>query len=252
MPTLTITFDKDDVKIINNTKQKVILVQEVLGGNNQVIWAAFSPFETNKVEWASSYSLYVSDTKIKDYNIINGLSLCDATPQKFYQVDNSLTFQEIETTQVSQLNQYNVMNNVDYAKFPQLTFGLAQKISVNQQLTPAPIPLTASTVLSKSHASFSPNQQVLIYLADSLSSSMIYNIVPFPQSTAASVAVPALTTLSKLTRRQLLKLTALSTVTLNANILMAESTPLKLDFTEDKNITVKYFAAIGKFVEMTE
>lgn len=252
MPTLTVKFDSNEVELINEAKQKVIIVQEVFGGDNQVIWASFLPFESNIVQWSSSYYLYVSDTKIEKYNTIKGLSSCSAIPEKYYQVDNSLTFQEVDSKETSNAAQYNVINNVDYDKFAQLTFGLAQKIIINNEESSIPIPLSAISLLTKNHTSFSPTNKILIYLDDNLSEGMIYNKAEFPQFSFLPLYMSSLTKKHKLTRRQLLKLTALTATCITPNLVLAESAGLIVDFNNTEEITVKYSSAIGKFIKITE
>lgn len=253
MYTLNIQFNKDDLSLIYQAKQKIVLIQEIQNGLNQVIWSVFSPFENNQATWDDSFYVYASPSTAIENNLIEGISTKAASPQNTYTFNKELVFSDGKLNSNLSFTEYQAVNNVPYSQSPALTFGLAQSITTNN-ITNQAQPINAATVLSNQRATFTPKNTILIFLSSNLKENTVYNNISTANINSSSSIISTCLLLCNITlpRRHLIKIAGITALASSMPSIgfASESIALRVDFSSNKTITVKYFSNLGKFIQM--
>ena len=173
---LTLDILPKDLDVINSANQKIALAKPVGNGSVDVIWLAFDAFESNTVAWSEEYWLYASTVSVATPGtVITKLSEVQPGPAvggSVYPFSNAATFGEPVKNADVGTDTFAATNNMDYAKYPQLTFGLSQSAQINQTLAERK-PISASSVLATQSIQVTPFTDVYIWLEGHFESSTI-------------------------------------------------------------------------------
>jgi len=173
---LTVQFLPRDAKKITDQKQKVTLVKRVHGGGAKVSWVTFEPFTDNIIEWKTEYGLYSSTQEV-----VNGTKIeqnSDQNPAEsgvYYPFEDNVFG---AATGNAGKNNYGISNHdgVD------LTFGMAQAVNVRGQKQPA-TPLSATTVFQAEKGTFTPIEEVKVFLQGDYNNGVIITRIDSPSLT---------------------------------------------------------------------
>ncbi|MBV6623078.1 MAG: hypothetical protein KI793_09075 [Rivularia sp. (in: Bacteria)] len=221
--TLEVIFNRADLKLIYQAGQKVVLIKEVDGGGNKVVWVIFEPFQENKITWGSNYFLYASPTQAMEGLQIIGWTMQEAQAQSEYIFNDDKIFSAPEPNSKLKPYQYMVLNNTSFDREKMLTFGMAQTCIINGQKK-SPHLLNATLVPAKQFAKFIPTNKVLIFLAANINDFSVHNDVRLDINIG--------------------KITSKNSVAGSSGSIATE-----LDFSLSKEISVKYSASLGKFLQ---
>lgn len=167
---LEIKFTNEALKAIYAAGEKLILTKEVAGSKGKsVCWVSTLPFLCNSIKWSEEYMLYASREEAMNGATIEKLSDVDAISELIYDFDNGI-FDNAHTSSAVGKNEYGLSNQMD--QYPYLTFGLAQKVTVNGAATEGR-PINAVTLPFNHTASFSPIEKVRVFLANDLNNGMV-------------------------------------------------------------------------------
>ncbi|KDM90239.1 hypothetical protein [Photobacterium galatheae] len=168
---LNINIDSNDVRIINQSQQKIVLVKTVGGSSgSKVAWVTFSPFEHNEVSWTEQYGVYASSTQVQNgAEIYKTSAVNPATSEVVYPFENG-TFGSPQSG--GQTNSYGISNQYSQG----FTFGLAQSVTANGNVYDAS-PLNAVPVLSKQNAIFTPVEKLEVYLQANFNNGVVISQV---------------------------------------------------------------------------
>ena len=230
---LVILFEKKDLSLINQAREKVVLVQATDETNYRVVWAAFTPFERNLVTWNNQYFLYASTSLPTPEREILIVAEQKAQSQNIYTFNQDRIFSYPEAEPSLNLSQYMVVNNLPYEEMPSLTFGLAQDCTINSLAQASninsqeikPLPINAAIVPSKQFAKFIPRKELFILLASNTTTSMVYGIGELGKNEGDGLQISGN----------------------NGTNDRVESFATQLDFHQQHQIAVKYNANQGKF-----
>ena len=170
---INIDIDDKGLNAIYAAGQSVTLVKSVVSaplanGNLPIAWVAFQPLETNLVSWIENYYLYATTTVLQSGATITMTSTSGAPVQTGW----IYNFEQGQFTGVSGLgNTFNTENEMNGL----FNFGLAQQASVNNVTTLAP--LNAVPVLFNEEASFTPLEQISIFLSSNVSNGSVISQV---------------------------------------------------------------------------
>jgi hypothetical protein len=160
---VNINIDNAGLQAIYAAGQSVTFVKSVVSnpvatGNLPIAWLTFQPFQSNQVIWIENYSIYASTTIVQSGAVINMTSVTAGSAQLgwLYAFQNG-----IFTGQSGSGSTFNVSDQVS-APSP-LQFGLAQTANVNGVSVTAP--LNAVPVLYNQQATFTPQEQISIFLS---------------------------------------------------------------------------------------
>ncbi|AGA27234.1 hypothetical protein [Singulisphaera acidiphila] len=159
---INISIDQGGLTQIYNANQYVTLVKSVQSnpvssGNLPVAWIAFQPLEVNEITWIENYFLYATTTVLQSGATISMTSQTNDAIQAGW----LYTFAQGQFTGASGTGStFNLSNQMPNLPF---SFGLAQQATVNSVKTFAP--LNAVPVLYNEQASFTPQEQVSIFLS---------------------------------------------------------------------------------------
>lgn len=170
--TLNIAFAKEDAQKINQIGEKVVLVKQNTPANaqNQVAWVTFDPFENNVVTWTESYYVYASTSEVQHGSKISKVSYEDAGDSCVYDFTNNVfNLDPTKKLPAGTIGAINQTNN-------DLTFGLAQNVSVNNSFYSAS-PINATTVLVGQNANFTPLEQVSVCLLNNTMDGLVLTTV---------------------------------------------------------------------------
>ncbi|MEI8593212.1 hypothetical protein [Photobacterium sp. Hal280] len=168
---LNINIDSNDVRTINQSQQKVVLVKTVGGSSgSKVAWVTFSPFEHNEVSWTEKYGVYASSTQVQSgAQIYKTSAVNPATTEVMYPFEDG-TFGSPENG--GQSNSYGISNRYSQG----FTFGLAQSVVANGNVFEAS-PLNAVSVLSRQNAIFTPVERLEVFLQGNFNNGVVISQV---------------------------------------------------------------------------
>lgn len=167
---LQINFTEDALKAIYAAGEKLIITKEVAGNKgSSVCWVSTLPFLKNTIKWSEEYMLYASREEAMNGATIDKLSEVDALSELLYDFDNAI-FENAHTASSVGTNEYGLTNKMD--QYSYLTFGLAQKVTVNGTGTDGR-PINAVTLPYNHTATFSPIEKVKVFLANDLNNGMV-------------------------------------------------------------------------------
>lgn len=167
---LQINFTEDALKAIYAAGEKLIITKEVAGNKgSSVCWVSTLPFLKNTIKWSEEYMLYASREEAMNGATIDKLSEVDALSELLYDFDNAI-FENAHTSSSVGTNEYGLTNKMD--QYSYLTFGLAQKVTVNGAGTDGR-PINAVTLPYNHTATFSPIEKVKVFLANDLNNGMV-------------------------------------------------------------------------------
>ena len=160
---LNISIDQTGLSNIYKAAQYVTIVKSVTtnplaSGNLPVAWITFSPWSTNNISWYETYSIYASNTSMQAGATI---SLTTQTTPGI-QLGWTYTLQSgFFTGAPGSTPTFNAANQQQGSTMS--TFGLAQPAIVNGANVLAP--LNATTVMYNQTASFTPIENVSVFLS---------------------------------------------------------------------------------------
>jgi hypothetical protein len=161
---LNIAIDSAGLEHIYNAGQSVTLVKSVVsnplaGGNLPIAWVSFLPFQANSVSWIENYNLYATTTVLTAGATIVQTSVTGAPVLTGW----TYTFAQGQFTgsQGGASGTYNTTNQQPNSMF---NFGLSQQAMVNN--VPVNAPLNAIPVLYNESASFTPQENVSLFLSN--------------------------------------------------------------------------------------
>jgi hypothetical protein len=169
---LNIDIDTTDLQTIYAANELVTIVKQSAAGP-LVAWVAFPPFEANTLTWTDSYALYASNTSVQGGAVINQLSNILAGPGLKYPFLNG-DFGTATPDGALPPNTYETVNQM--SAFPMLTFGLAQDIQLNGKAQPNR-PINAQAVPLNQTATFTPFDNITVFLQSQVQSSMMLTTV---------------------------------------------------------------------------
>ena len=184
---LTLDIAPADLEVINSANQKIALAKPVGGSKVEVIWLAFDAFESNTVEWSEDYWIYASTVSTATPGaLITKLSEVQPGPAvagSTYTYSNGATFgAPMKNPEVGK-DSFSAVNDMDYSKYPSLTFGLSQSAQINQKLQDRK-PISASSVLATQSIQITPYTEVYVWLEGHFESSTIVTDVTGKQASA--------------------------------------------------------------------
>ena len=188
---LNISIDNQGLQNIYAAGQRVTIVKSVTtnplaGGNLPVAWVTFMPLNNNNISWIETYSIYASAV-----SIVAGATLSqNSSTQPGIQPGWTYTLQNgFFSGAAGSGSTFNAANQ--WQGGPITTFGLAQPATVNNVNVLAP--LNATTVLYNQTASFTPIENVSIFLSSYSNNGVVIsqvasNALPVSLSSQAPVA----------------------------------------------------------------
>ncbi|WKD50794.1 hypothetical protein [Microbulbifer spongiae] len=182
MPTYTLNIDfcKQDLDTLYKAGEKVTLIKQSSNGQ-PVAWVAFYPFENNTVIWEQEYALYASTTQIEGGATIHKMSDDMAQEQMMYAFQNGNFGTPHASSQLSE-GQYGVANQTPIDQAAGLTFGLAQSVQVNGSAYPNK-PINADWVPSKHVATFTPYENIMLFMNNNIQDGMVVTEIFSPSLT---------------------------------------------------------------------
>lgn len=167
---LEINFTDDALKAIYAAGEKLVLTKEVAGNKGkEVCWISILPFLKNTIKWSEEYMLYASKEEAMNGATIEKLSDVDAISEVIYDFESAVFDNAHSSASVGQ-NEYGLSNLMN--QYPYLTFGLAQKATVNGTNTEGR-PINAVTLPYNHTATFSPIEKVSVFLANDIDDGMV-------------------------------------------------------------------------------
>jgi len=159
--TININIDDQGLTQIYQANQFVTLVKSVsasAAAENTVIWLSFQPIETNTISWVENYFIYATTTEMQSGAVIRMTS----QTQEPVQVGWTYTFKEGMFNGASGGTQgaYTANNQMSSNNY---NMGLAQEASINNVTVLAP--LNAVPILSNEMVSFTPQENISIFLS---------------------------------------------------------------------------------------
>lgn len=159
---LNISIDSKGLGQIYAAGQSVTLVKSVVAnplqsGNLPIAWVSFQPFQQNAITWIENYNLYATTTQLTAGATIVQTSVTGAPVLTNW----TYTFAQGQFTgaQGGSASTFNMINQQQ----GMFSFGLAQQAVVNN--VPVIAPLNAVPVLNNESASFTPQENVSIFLS---------------------------------------------------------------------------------------
>lgn len=167
---LQINFTEDALKAIYAAGEKLIITKEVAGNKGRsVCWVSTLPFLKNTIKWTEEYMLYASREEAMNGATIDKLSEVDALSELLYDFKDAI-FENAHGSSSVGTNEYGLTNKMNQYNY--LTFGLAQKVTVNGTGTEGR-PINAVTLPYNHTATFSPIERVRVCLSNDLNNGMV-------------------------------------------------------------------------------
>ncbi len=171
---LNISINSAGLSHIYAANQAVTIVKSVVAnplssGNLPIAWVSFLPLEENSVTWIESYNIYATTT-----NLVSGATIVQTsvtgTP---VQTGWTYTFEtgQFSGAQGGASGTYNMANE----QTGMFNFGLSQQATVNN--VPVMAPLNAIPVLTGESASFTPEENVSIFLSNVVNNGVLLSQV---------------------------------------------------------------------------
>ncbi len=162
---LDIIIGDEELPILRAAGLDITIAKPVGPGPPSAIWLTFDPFEANKVQWVENYGIYASNQSNMGHGtVISKISdVFPATDGTNYTFDSSATFNVAKSGQKPGKGVFAVENQMPYAQYPALTFGLEQKATV-QGKNIDPSPINAAIVPANFDVTFQPIVTVFVWL----------------------------------------------------------------------------------------
>jgi hypothetical protein len=151
------------------TLVKSVVSQPLVSGNLPVAWINFQPFQQNAVSWVENYNLYATTTALQAGAKIVQTSVTGAPVVTGFVYDFAQGF--FTGHQGGASGTFN-MNNLQQGMF---SFGLSQQAMVNN--VPVIAPLNAIPVLYNQMATFTPKENVSIFLSNIIDNGIVLSQV---------------------------------------------------------------------------
>lgn len=170
--TLDLLFDVQSLRTIVTAQYKITLAKQVNETSPNVVWYAFDPFLANKVQWEEEYGLYaVGNPTMRDGSALSAKSdkfpVCDAA---YYVLDSNGIFNGPYTDESApEKGAYQIENQMPYAEYPSLAFGLEQTANING-VNMAVSPINSALVPSHLDTVFMPHNTLYIWLQNQFNS----------------------------------------------------------------------------------
>jgi hypothetical protein len=176
--TVNISISAADVSRIWQAGQAVMFAKPMFGAvtgakaytATVVGWIAFLPYESNQVSWEAAYYAYATTSPMTPGTSITVNSTC---PQQA-QTGMVYLFENGVFTAQKGSGEYIFIRNM--VSGPLLSFGLVQTATVNHQQMTSPV--NAIMILYHQEATFTPEENVYIFLASSSSGGTILQAIP--------------------------------------------------------------------------
>lgn len=171
---LNISIDSTALGHIYGAGQAVTLVKSVVSnplasGNLPVAWVSFSPLQENAVTWQESYNIYATTTVLNAGATIVQTSVTGTPVQTGWIYTFAQGF--FIGAQGGAATTYNMTNQQNGS----FSFGLSQQAMINNVMVNAP--LNAIPVLYNEGASFTPEENVSIFLSNSVNNGVVLSQV---------------------------------------------------------------------------
>lgn len=172
---LTLLIDPADLGVIKAAQQRITLGKTVNGNAVNIIWLSIDPLATNVISWPAEYGLYASASPLKDGSPI--LKLGETGPPAqggaYYTFTSAGLFNGPFTGSTAPSpGSYGVQNEVPYATYPSLVFGLTQSALVNQRAVEKK-PLSATILLATQFLRITPSADLYVWLQGDFTSETI-------------------------------------------------------------------------------
>jgi len=171
--TLHINFDgPQGVATLNQAQQSICIIKPVAStvANSDVCWIAFSPFQSNTIQWTETYGVYASSVSVQNGAEIDRLSDAPAA------LGNRIPFSNgVFGTPAPGAASGSFGINNQWPNNPMLTFGLTQRATVNG--TSIDSELNAALVPFNNTADFTPSTTLKIFAEAQMKSGAVATIV---------------------------------------------------------------------------
>jgi hypothetical protein len=171
---LNIAIDSTGLSNIYAAGQAVTLVKSVVSnplasGNLPIAWVTFQPFQANAVSWIENYNMYATTTQLTAGAQIVQTSVTGAPVMTGW----TYTFETGQFTgaQGGSSGTYNMANDQQ----GMFNFGLSQQAMVNN--VPVMAPLNAIPVMYNEQASFTPQENVSVFLSNVINNGVVLSQV---------------------------------------------------------------------------
>ena len=172
---LTLNIDPADLNVIKAAGQRITLAKPVGAGDPNVIWLSIDPFQSTTVEWKEDYWIYSSTTAVSQGAAISKLSEVTPGPALdagYYPFTPAATFGVFQNDPGVNSGTFAAVNNMPYAQYAALTFGLSQSAMVNKTLAERK-PISAQLVPSQNQIQMTPFTTVYVWLQSQFASETI-------------------------------------------------------------------------------
>jgi hypothetical protein len=182
---LQINLDPTYVEQIVQAGQQIVISKQVTPNGPPLAWLAFSPYQSNTVEWQDQYSVYTSQTSIQSGATISQVANQTAVSRTAY-LFNDNVFSATAPHSTLGNGTYEVVNQSS----KMLTFGLAQGASLNGS-TLGSNAVFAASVLPGQWLDMTPSETLNVFLAYSTNAMCLGSVmgpalsVPFDGSTTS-------------------------------------------------------------------
>lgn len=171
---LQINIDPSHVEQIVKAGQQVVMMKQVTGNGTPLAWLAFSPYQSNTVNWQDQYAVFASQSQIQSGATISQLASRNATQRTAYGFDNNI-FNVAPARSVLTSGMYETINQSDHT----LTFGLAQAATLNGTDVGSNA-LFAGSLLPGQWLDMTPYETVSVFLYNNTKSAMCLGTVMGP------------------------------------------------------------------------
>lgn len=172
---ITLLIDPQDLPVIKAAQQRITLGKTVNGNSVNIVWLSIDPFANNVISWPNEYGLYASASPLKDGSPILKLGETGPPAQNgaYYTFTSVGLFNGPFTGGAAPpYPSYAVQNDMPYASYPSLVFGLTQSALVNQRPVERK-PLSATIVLATQLLKMTPSPDLYVWLQGELTSETI-------------------------------------------------------------------------------
>ncbi len=173
--TLTVEFDYSDLSTILEVRGQIAILKTSVITQQSVIWVALSPLLTNRVVWLDGYAVYASRSETVNGAIIVKMADQAAEPGLWYPFKGGVFETPVKASNIGP-GEYGIRNQ-DF-ELPELTFGLAQTVIVNDADIKKYQPLNAQSVLRGQEAIFTPEDTIAVALMFRVGSGFVISEVP--------------------------------------------------------------------------
>lgn len=167
---LSINIDSAGLANIYAANQYITIVKSVTAnplqsGNLPVAWISFQPFQSNIVTWVETYNIYATVSSLQSGATIKQTSVTDVP------VQTGMTYTLAEGSFSSASGGGSGVFTCANQQAPMLNFGLSQEAVINGVTVNAP--LNAVPILYDESASFTPIENVSIFLSNIVNNGVV-------------------------------------------------------------------------------